>query len=136
MAQPKFDEISIKLSKKIGDEVTTASADGTGGITAAMRLTFINDGRNVLYFERLLKLGIEGFIKLFPEFVQSKALWGEFNYALESDIKKVLSAVLFVDETGVSHFLHFIDPRRPHLIHFLLTLQMILTRFIQYLITE
>lgn len=110
MAQPKLDAISVKLSKKIGDEVSSASADGAGGITAAMRLTFINDARNALYFERLLKLGISGFMQLFPEFVQSKVLLGEDSYVLSSDIKLVLSASLYVDDPGVSHILNEVEP--------------------------
>ena len=111
MAQPKFDQITIKLSKKIGDEVSTAAADGTGGITAAMRLGFINDGRNKLYLGRLVKLGIDGFIDLFPEFVTSEILFVvSSSVPLDNFIKKVLSAKLFVDNTGISHLLHEIPP--------------------------
>lgn len=110
MAQPKLDQISIKLSKRIGDEVSSAASDGAGGITAAMRLDAINDARDTLYLQRLLQLGLDGFQDMFPEFVKSVFLYGEDDYVLEDFIKKVLSAVLFVDETGISHILNFVDP--------------------------
>jgi len=113
MAQPKLDAISVKLSKRIGDEVSSASADGVGGISAAMRLEAINDARNTLYLSRLMDFGIDKFIEIFPEFVQSVVLSCDVSlkFPLDNFIKAVLAAELHRDVAGGIHLLNFIDAK-------------------------
>lgn len=68
MAQPKLNEILIDVSYKIGDGVTSASADGEI-FTASDRLKSINEARIILYNDLLETLGVDDFLKIFPEFV-------------------------------------------------------------------
>lgn len=68
MAQLKLNEILIDVSNKVGDGVSTASADGEI-FTASDRLKSINEARIILYNDLLETLGIDDFIKMFPEFV-------------------------------------------------------------------
>ena len=70
MAQPKLEEILKDVSVRAGDTVTTASADGFL-FTSQDRLDAVNSARKVLYREMISQLGLDEFIKQYPEFIKS-----------------------------------------------------------------
>jgi hypothetical protein len=72
MAQPIFDSITIAVSVIVGDEVTTSSGNGNT-FSAADRLAAINKARGDIYTKLLKGMGIEEFIKQYPEFVGYEA---------------------------------------------------------------
>jgi hypothetical protein len=73
MATPKFDIISIALSKVMGDEVTAATSAGNL-FTQAVRENAINRARGTIFTQILMKAGLTQFIDQYPEFVSLQSL--------------------------------------------------------------
>jgi hypothetical protein len=69
MAQPYLEYVTIEVSKGAGDEVAAAGTDGNS-FTSAERVRGINRARKEIYTEMLKLLGIDGFKKLYPEFIK------------------------------------------------------------------
>lgn len=105
MAQPKLDIISIDVSRRIGDEVTSSNADGNT-ITAAQRLKAINDARDMLYTQKLESLGLDDFIRLYPEFVALSTYLAITSNTVTkpADCKLVLEMTCFQDVMGTKNF--------------------------------
>lgn len=72
MAQPKLDIVSLAVSRRIGDQVSTSSTDGEV-ITAAQRLAAINRARGTLFTQLITQLGLRQFADTFPSFVLYEA---------------------------------------------------------------
>jgi hypothetical protein len=73
MATTKSNLVSIAVSKIVGDEVTSATSDGTL-FTSADRLNAINRARGDVYTEMLKTLGQRQFLELYPEFVATASI--------------------------------------------------------------
>lgn len=68
MAQDKLIVIGLAVARNIGDEVSTYTTDGVT-FTAAQRLAAINLARGEVYTMILNQLGLDNFIKLYPEWL-------------------------------------------------------------------
>ena len=104
MPQPKFNKISIGVSRYIGDEVSSANQNGRT-FSANDRLEAINRARGLLYEKKLELLGIKEFMRLYPEFIK-------FAEAISlnpkpDDVKKIikLEGVPIVEAVPEEHYL-------------------------------
>ncbi len=67
MATPNFDSISVELSRRLGDPVSSASTDGLQ-LTAVIRNAYVNKALNKFFADAIAKSGgVIGMQKLFPE---------------------------------------------------------------------
>lgn len=100
MAQLKLERIDKGVSRLIGDTVATAGTDGNI-FSAAIRLEAINRARLQVYDERLAALGIDEFIKAYPELLKITDLiirsYPSPSYAKPADCKKVFEVTLYDD---------------------------------------
>lgn len=69
--QAKLNLCSIAVSKVVGDEVSLATSDGNL-FSAQERLSAINRARGTVYTTLLNRLGMRGFLNLYPEFIGNK----------------------------------------------------------------
>lgn len=72
MAQPKLEYITLAVSKKIGDEVDTASADGELK-SSLQRIDAINNARSLIYNELYNQIKAEKFAEQYREFLKESA---------------------------------------------------------------
>jgi len=70
MAQPKLEYITLRVSEKIGDQVTVASTNGELK-TAAKRLQAINEARSNIYNSLYNSIGSDRFIGDYKEFIKT-----------------------------------------------------------------
>ena len=77
MPTPKFDFLSIELSKRIGDPITTADQDGVA-LSASARNSIINKALLEL-FKTYWKGNIDDFIGLFPELTVKRTITTNSN---------------------------------------------------------
>jgi len=72
MAQPILEYITIEVSRKAGDQVSVANADGVE-FTSQQRINAINGARQIIYDDKLSTLGVDEFAKTYKEFVKESS---------------------------------------------------------------
>ncbi len=98
MAQPKLEYITLRVSEKIGDQVSSAGTDGEQK-TAVKRLEAINDARSKIYNGYYNSLGADRFIADYKEFLKES---GEITLTSlvgtkPANIKKIVSVKFWND---------------------------------------
>ena len=108
MAQPLYDSISIAVSTLVGDGV---AASGTSGkvFSSNDRLVAINKARGDVYTKLLAQLGIDEFLRQYPEFIIVEASV-TISPTKDTRIRKVIKmwdtvSSLLIEEVPHRHFL-------------------------------
>ena len=106
MAQPLFDSITIATSVLTGDGVTTSSGNGKV-FSASMRLVAVNKARGDVYTKLLAQLGIDEFLRQYPEFVGYEAA---MTISPTKDVRirkafKLYSGTYILEEVPKRHYL-------------------------------
>lgn len=101
MAQPKLEYITLRVSEKIGDQVSSAGTDGELK-TAAKRLEAINEARAQIYNAYYTQLGSDKFIGDYKEFLKesSEITLSSLVGTKPANIKKIVSVKYWRDSAG------------------------------------
>ena len=92
MPTPKLDLLSVEVSKKAGDEVSVATADGND-FTSQQRLRAIHDARKSIYFSVFNQMKLKDFVAVYPEYIKEAVeqtiveVSGIYSFALPADFR-------------------------------------------------
>lgn len=112
MAQPKLELLSLEVSKKAGDQVTVATADGKD-FTSQQRLRAIHDARKSLFFTVFNQMKLKDFTMIYPEFTkeitnQSINAGNNFIFSVPDDFRVDIAMKVTTDETAYTESKRFV----------------------------
>lgn len=87
MSQPKLNIVDLDVSRKYGDEVSSAGTNGNV-LSAAERLGAINRARGTVFTEIFNNMGMNDFLSAYPEFLKMGT--GVSLSSLPLEIRKVI----------------------------------------------
>ena len=112
MAQPKLELLSLEVSKKAGDQVTVATADGKD-FTSQQRLRAIHDARKSLFFTVFNQMKLKDFTMIYPEFTkeitnQSINTGNNFIFSVPDDFRVDIAMKVTKDDTAYTESKRFV----------------------------
>lgn len=112
MAQPKLELLSLEVSKKAGDQVTVATADGKD-FTSQQRLRAIHDARKSLFFTVFNQMKLKDFTMIYPEFTkeitnQSINAGNNFIFSVPDDFRVDIAMKVTTDDIAYTESKRFV----------------------------